>query len=53
MSHYARLAIVTGATSGIGEATARKLDGAGFGVTGNGHPRKQDVTAPASSLAEL
>jgi NADP-dependent 3-hydroxy acid dehydrogenase YdfG len=36
MSDYARIAIVTGATSGIGEATARKFIGAGFGVIGNG-----------------
>ncbi len=36
MSDYTRIAIVTGATSGIGEATARKLIGTGFGVTGNG-----------------
>lgn len=33
---YARIAIVTGATSGIGEATVRKLVSAGFGVVGNG-----------------
>lgn len=33
---YARIAIVTGATSGIGEATARKFTGAGLGVVGNG-----------------
>jgi len=31
-----RIAIVTGATSGIGEATARKFVSAGFGVVGNG-----------------
>ena len=34
--NHARIAIVTGATSGIGEATARKFVAAGFGVTGNG-----------------
>ncbi len=33
---YSRIAIVTGATSGIGEATARKFVAAGFGVVGNG-----------------
>jgi len=33
---YSRIAIVTGATSGIGEATARKFAAAGFGVAGNG-----------------
>lgn len=33
---YTRIAIVTGATSGIGEATARKFVAAGFGVIGNG-----------------
>jgi NADP-dependent 3-hydroxy acid dehydrogenase YdfG len=31
-----RIAIVTGATSGIGEATARKFVAAGFAVVGNG-----------------
>lgn len=36
MSEYSRIAIVTGATSGIGEATARKFVASGFGVVGNG-----------------
>ncbi len=33
---HARIAIVTGATSGIGEATAKRFVAAGFGVVGNG-----------------
>jgi NADP-dependent 3-hydroxy acid dehydrogenase YdfG len=33
---YIRIATVTGATSGIGEATVRKFVAAGFGVVGNG-----------------
>jgi NADP-dependent 3-hydroxy acid dehydrogenase YdfG len=33
---YRRIAIVTGTTSGIGEATMRKFVAAGFGVVGNG-----------------
>ena len=33
---YVRIAVVTGATSGIGEATVRKFIAAGFGVVGNG-----------------
>jgi NADP-dependent 3-hydroxy acid dehydrogenase YdfG len=33
---YKRIAIVTGTTSGIGEATMRKFIAAGFGVVGNG-----------------
>jgi NADP-dependent 3-hydroxy acid dehydrogenase YdfG len=37
MSHQkSRIAIVTGATSGIGEATVRKFISAGFSVIGNG-----------------
>lgn len=42
---YARIAIVTGTTSGIGEATARKFVSSGFGVVGNGRN--------AEKLAEL
>lgn len=33
---FKRIAIVTGSTSGIGEAIARKFVAAGFGVVGNG-----------------
>jgi len=33
---YTRIAVVTGATSGIGEATVRRFVAAGFGVVGNG-----------------
>lgn len=36
-----RIAIITGATSGIGEATARAFVGAGFGVLGNGRNAKR------------
>ena len=32
---YTRIAIVTGASSGIGEATARKFIANGYGVIGN------------------
>jgi len=34
--NYSRIAVVTGATSGIGEAAAKKFVDAGFGVVGNG-----------------
>ncbi len=43
--NYKRIAIVTGTTSGIGEATMRKFVAAGFGVVGNGRN--------ADKLAEL
>jgi NADP-dependent 3-hydroxy acid dehydrogenase YdfG len=33
---YSRIAVITGATSGIGEATARRFVAAGFGVVGTG-----------------
>lgn len=46
MTHsYPRIAIVTGATSGIGEATARKFVAAGYAVVGSGRT--------ATKLAEL
>jgi NADP-dependent 3-hydroxy acid dehydrogenase YdfG len=35
MANYSRIAIVTGASSGIGEATARKFVASGYGVVGN------------------
>lgn len=42
---YPRIAIITGTTSGIGQATMRKFIAAGFGVVGNGRN--------ADKLAEL
>jgi len=39
MSLFSRIAIVTGATSGIGEAIAKKFVTHGFGVVGNGRNR--------------
>lgn len=38
---YPRIAIITGATSGIGEATARKFVASGFGVVGNARNAKK------------
>ena len=35
-NQYSRIAIITGATSGIGEATARKFVAGGYAVVGNG-----------------
>ncbi|MFH2058762.1 MAG: SDR family oxidoreductase [Pseudomonadota bacterium] len=40
---YERIAIVTGATSGIGEACVRKFIAAGFGVVGNGRNKEKLV----------
>jgi NADP-dependent 3-hydroxy acid dehydrogenase YdfG len=45
VDNYVRIAIVTGATSGIGEATVKKFISAGFGVIGNGRN--------AAKLAEM
>ncbi len=38
---YTRIATVTGATSGIGEAVVRKFISSGFGVVGNGRNAKK------------
>lgn len=44
-SNYTRVAIITGATSGIGEATAKKFVAAGFAVVGSGrnHDKLQSL----------
>jgi len=39
--NYDRIAIITGATSGIGEATARKLVNSGIGVIGSGRNQEK------------
>lgn len=38
---YPRIAIVTGATSGIGEATVRKFNASGYGVIGTGRNQEK------------
>ena len=48
-SEYERIAIITGATSGIGEATARRFIDAGFGVIGNGR-NQEKLTALEKEL---
>ena len=40
-NQYSRIAVITGATSGIGEATARKFIGSGYAVVGNGRNEKK------------
>lgn len=50
--NYVRIAIVTGATSGIGEATARRFVAAGFGVIGNGR-NSAKLAAMESELGSL
>ena len=47
--NYKRIAIVTGSTSGIGEATARKFVANGFGVVGNGR-NAEKLTALENEL---
>lgn len=38
---FSRIAIITGTTSGIGEATARRFVASGYGVVGNGRNAKK------------
>ncbi len=49
--NWKRIAIVTGATSGIGEATARKFVKKGFGVIGNGR-KAEKLNALEKELGE-
>jgi len=49
--NYKRIAIVTGATSGIGEATVRKFIAEGYAVVGNGRNVKK-LSALAQELGD-
>lgn len=50
-SRYPRIAVVTGASSGIGEATAKRLVAAGYGVVGNAR-REEKLQALERELGD-